>query len=297
MNAKAPPRWREMRPLGVSSALLFLVFWQAACTPNSTPANNPPVADAGVSQAVDAGAAVTLDGTATTDPEGDLITFSWKQIMGVPVVQSSTTAPVVTFTAPSTGTTLVFELTASDAENSAVATTTVTVRPTVDGSAKIEELTQRSIGEDPAVQGIFPDSWLVLDPVGSPPPADESELAEFNDQLADTQFAPLVEEDLAGGATRTLDLNILQPSGLTGTVRWIGTTSPLTVTLSLDGTVLVTGTDYQFGNDRGGTLIHVKTTAAGLVTLAVTNTADTTVKVHMVFAAGVPAPDSGHEGD
>lgn len=44
--------------------------------PASSP-NRPPVANAGADQNVSTGSSLTLDGSASSDPDGDLITFSW----------------------------------------------------------------------------------------------------------------------------------------------------------------------------------------------------------------------------
>ena len=46
-------------------------------------ANNPPIADAGPDQSVAEGALVSLNGTASTDPEGAPLTYAWLQTVGV----------------------------------------------------------------------------------------------------------------------------------------------------------------------------------------------------------------------
>jgi hypothetical protein len=79
--------------------------------------NNPPVAEAGQTQTVNEGTLVTLDGSASYDPDGDALTYSWLQTAGTPVTlfDSSTVNP--TFTAPPVGqggATLTFQLTVSD---------------------------------------------------------------------------------------------------------------------------------------------------------------------------------------
>jgi hypothetical protein len=79
--------------------------------------NHAPVADAGLDQTVDEGVLVTLDGNASGDPDGDPITYAWRQLSGLPVTLSDAAGAAPSFVAPVTGpggTTLVFELTVSD---------------------------------------------------------------------------------------------------------------------------------------------------------------------------------------
>ena len=56
----------------------------------SIAANQPPVADAGGPYAVDEGSAVQLDGTASIDPDGDLLTYSWSPTTHLDTPSSAT---------------------------------------------------------------------------------------------------------------------------------------------------------------------------------------------------------------
>jgi hypothetical protein len=251
---------------------------------NPTPSgNNPPVADPGEGQVVTAGADVTLDGSQSSDPDGDTITFSWEQTLGTPVSLDDASQPLVTFTAPATGTTLRFDLTVSDGQSQSTGAVSVTVEP-VESSAQVEESRQSSITDDPAVTGDFPDTWLVPLMDVAPPPSDESELEEFDEQLAQTQFAPVVEEDLSPGQTTMAELDVPDNAELVGSARWIGTTDPLDVTIAVNGSTLATGTPYHYGQDRGGALLSATATTGGRATMSVNNTSAVTVKVKIVFA-------------
>jgi len=72
--------------------------------------NRLPVAIAGPDQSVDEGVLVTLNGSASYDPDTDPLTFSWTQTAGKPVVLSSSSVAQPTFSAP-TSLTLNEELT------------------------------------------------------------------------------------------------------------------------------------------------------------------------------------------
>ena len=90
--------------------------------------NDAPTAAAGTNQTVDEGDTVTLSGSGT-DPEGQAVTYSWRQTSGATVALSSTSVAAPTFTAPNLGANedLVFELTVSDGRVSGTATVTITV--------------------------------------------------------------------------------------------------------------------------------------------------------------------------
>lgn len=237
--------------------------------------NQPPTTSAGADQVVKAGDSVTLDASASGDPDGDPITFSWSQTLGTPVSLSSASGAKVTFKAPGNGTTLVFKVTVSDGQSNSVATVHVSVHPTGQ-TAKVVEIRQRSIMDDPAVSGALLNGWAPT-PIPGTPPANS---------WGNQPVAPIVQKDLSPGASGTVDLQVRDPSLLLGSARWIGTVRPLNVTLSLDGATLATGKPYHFGADRGVAVLKAKTTAGGHATLSVNNTSGVRVKVRIALAAG-----------
>jgi hypothetical protein len=83
-----------------------------------TVVNNPsPIAIAGADQQVRGGASVTLDGSASNDPQGEAITYRWEQIGGIDVTFTGGDTPVVQFTAPNDATTITFRLTVTDSNS------------------------------------------------------------------------------------------------------------------------------------------------------------------------------------
>src|SRR5207247_11133466 len=81
--------------------------------------NQIPVANAGLDQTVNENTLVTLNGTDSTDPDLDLLHFTWSQTAGPPVALTGGTTANPTFTAPSVGaggTTLTFQLVVSDGQ-------------------------------------------------------------------------------------------------------------------------------------------------------------------------------------
>lgn len=91
--------------------------------------NSPPVANAGLAQAVGPGVVVTLNGTGSTDSDGSIASYSWTQTAGSAVTLSSANVAQPTFTAPSpaAATTLTFSLVVTDNRGAASAASTVNI--------------------------------------------------------------------------------------------------------------------------------------------------------------------------
>jgi hypothetical protein len=82
--------------------------------------NHPPVADAGPDQTVQESSPVMLDGTASYDPDVELLTYQWTQILGPAVTLLGGNTVMPTFVAPNVGAagaTIVFDLTVTDPHN------------------------------------------------------------------------------------------------------------------------------------------------------------------------------------
>ncbi|MBN2419313.1 MAG: hypothetical protein JXL81_08010, partial [Deltaproteobacteria bacterium] len=88
------------------------------CIVNITWVNDPPVANAGPDQNVDEGHSVTLNGTGSSDPDSDTISYKWTQISGPAVTFYDTRIVMPTFDIPyidSEGESMTFQLTVTDA--------------------------------------------------------------------------------------------------------------------------------------------------------------------------------------
>jgi large repetitive protein len=95
------------------------------------PANQAPVANAGLDFEVNEGAAAMLSGALSTDAENDVLTYAWSQLSGTAVALAGADTATPTFTAPAVGADapLLFRLTVSDPDSlSSTDDITVTVK-------------------------------------------------------------------------------------------------------------------------------------------------------------------------
>ena len=101
-------------------------------------ANTAPVANAGSNQTVISGVTVTLNGSASSDSDGAIASYTWTQTAGTPTVTlSSGTTSQPTFPAPTvaTTTTLTFSLVVTD--NRGATSPAATVNVTVNSSLNV----------------------------------------------------------------------------------------------------------------------------------------------------------------
>ena len=105
------------------------------------PTNIAPTANAGTFLTVISGATVTLNGTASRDSDGSIVSYAWTQTEGPAVTLSSATAAMPSFTAPTvaTGTLLRFSLVVTDnrGATSAASTANVAVNAVLAGNAAV----------------------------------------------------------------------------------------------------------------------------------------------------------------
>ncbi len=88
----------------------------ASVTVTVNAVNDAPVAEAGADQSVRVSQSVTLDGSLSSDVEGDALSYGWQQTGGVNVTLNRPSLSRTTFTAPALPTVLTFSLSVTDGQ-------------------------------------------------------------------------------------------------------------------------------------------------------------------------------------
>ena len=122
-------------------------------------AGGTPTANAGPAQTVLPSAAVTLTGAASTDPDGDTLTYAWTQTLGTAVALTGANTVSPTFTAPATNATLVFQLTVNDGHGG-TSSATVTILVVSGGGSTVTPTLFVTSAAGPNVVG-FAYPWVV----------------------------------------------------------------------------------------------------------------------------------------
>jgi uncharacterized protein (TIGR03382 family) len=100
----------------------------------------PPNANAGPMQGAMFNVNVTLNASASTDPNGDTLTFSWTQLSGTAVTLTNPNTATPSFTTPGVPDLLVFQVTVSD-PGGLSDTATVTIHVNATGSVPLQAAT------------------------------------------------------------------------------------------------------------------------------------------------------------
>ncbi len=116
--------------------------------------NGAPIANAGVGGNFLAGESVALDCSASSDPQGDMLSYDWFQLDGPTVQLSDNNSCNPVFTAPDATTTIAFRLTVSDTLN----VSTDSVSFSIAGTIPIPDLGFTEAG---AAAGLLPYSMAI----------------------------------------------------------------------------------------------------------------------------------------
>ncbi len=214
--------------------------------------NLAPTAEAGPNQKVRGGVTVTLDGSASSDPNGDALTYRWRQIRGIPVIFNPNLR-ITTFTAPPVWTRLGFTLRVTDGGKlSHTDTVFVTVGPFPGAEA----------GPD---QQVVPGATVTLDARASSNP-DGGPLSYRWVQVGGLQvdFSPVlsVTTVVAPSGPLTFTLIVTSTAGLTDTDTILITGTPVRIYLPL---LLNGGPQAQVAPDQGVTSVFAGSNLAGRV--------------------------------
>jgi hypothetical protein len=177
--------------------------------------NTAPVANAGEDQFVLSGDTVILDGSQSSDPDGDAITFSWERTGGVSVTLAEPASESPSFIAPEASDStieLVFTLTVDDGAFQANDSVTVYVEP-----VEVIPVNDPPVADAGSDMTAAPGDTVSLDGTGSYDPDEDTisyqwtqtqgvSMALLNSDTATAQFQ--VPSDITETTTLTFELTV-----------------------------------------------------------------------------------------
>ncbi|MCG8021194.1 MAG: CAP domain-containing protein [Candidatus Thiodiazotropha weberae] len=220
------------------------------------PVNQPPAASISGSQSSTSGETVTLDGSASSDPDDDSLSYLWTQTGGEAINLTNNSNPTLTFIAPEVtqSSSLSLRLTVNDGEYSATADITIQLSPAADNTAPavtsrspladavgVSTTTQVSVSFDEPLDATLVDNQsLLVTQAGSSVTASVSYNSN-SDSLILSFDNPLLTNTLY---RVTLGTNLQDPSGnqvpveswefTTGSSYNLGSTSQATIDACMD---------------------------------------------------------------
>ncbi|WP_228893994.1 PKD domain-containing protein [Pseudoduganella aquatica] len=194
--------------IGLACALAGCGGGQSASAPPPAPANIAPTASAGPAQAVGLGTTVKLDGSGSSDANGDALTFNWTlsaKPAGSSAVLAAATTALPTLT-PDIGGSYSVSLVVSDGKaSSSAATVTITATPPTDPTYRLAGGAASTVSSGAAISLGLP-SWRLANgdklsyswTLGSKPAGSNATLASAN--AAQASLTP----DVPGAYTASL---------------------------------------------------------------------------------------------
>lgn len=206
---------------------------------NAVVSNDPPTANAGVDQTVDANTTVNLDGSASADGDGNIVSYSWQQISGTTVTINNDASAQASFITPNENGDLVFQLTVTD-DDGAIDTDTVTI--TVENAIPPNEAPVANAGPN---QTVTVDTTVSLNGSGSTD--SDGNIVSYNWQQTSGTIVALSNSAIAqpsftapsGEVTLVFELTVTDDDGATDTD---------SVTVVVEAQSMVSGLDSRPDN-------------------------------------------------
>ena len=179
--------------------------------------NTAPVANAGADLNVNTGVNVSLNGGASSDPNGDSLNYAWVETSSAGVTLTNANTATPSFTAPATAMTLTFQLTVSD---NAGATATDTVNVTVNAPPAGNSSPISDAGADQSVNtgvNVSLNGANSRDPDGDPITYAWAETSASGITLSNANTATPSFTAPSSATTVTLQLTVTDNKGAAGT--------------------------------------------------------------------------------